>query len=473
MHVGIRDGYLAGLGVESIWAAARRVSLTRLEVAVSPELTCKNLFDGKAKPYRVDTRQNRSKLCKAMQKHGCQIVAFCAVVKLRKDKAANDRQAEYLAELAEAAADMKVPVVIVPLVFEGLSEEAYLKQATAFVKSMADIARASRVQLAIENLGPYLNKRRVLKPLMEAAPDEHVGLALDITNMYWFGYPIDKIYELAELFAPHVRYAHAKNIKYPQEARDRQRSPGWKYIKYAEPVPTGDIDFVRILKILARAGFEGDVVIEDDSLRKFDAAGQAEAIKQDVLFLREVIVEQIPASQPAQQTRKQPHVRFETNLGDFVVELYPDKAPRTCENFLCYVEERFYDETIFHRIIDTFMIQGGGFTADGQPKTAGLHDAIRNEAKDGLKNEKGTIAMARTSEPHSATSQFFINVRDNANLDAPSFDGWGYCAFGKVIEGMGVVDKIKNMPTRVNPQMGGEKSEPIDPPVIQKAYRLN
>jgi cyclophilin family peptidyl-prolyl cis-trans isomerase len=119
-----------------------------------------------------------------------------------------------------------------------------------------------------------------------------------------------------------------------------------------------------------------------------------------------------------------------------------------------------------------FMIQGGGFTSLTEQKRDGLHPAIRNEAENGLKNKRGSIAMARTGDPHSATAQFFINVVDNAPLDYPSRDGWGYCVFGKVVEGMDVVDKIKDVETRANPHNPREKSQPANPPKIAKAKRV-
>jgi peptidyl-prolyl cis-trans isomerase A (cyclophilin A) len=136
-------------------------------------------------------------------------------------------------------------------------------------------------------------------------------------------------------------------------------------------------------------------------------------------------------------------VLMKTSLGDIELELDADKAPKTVENFLRYVDEEFYNGTVFHRVINGFMIQGGGFTPDLQKKRA--HAAIVNEAKNGLKNKRGTIAMARTNDPHSATSQFFINHADNDNLDYPSFDGWGYTVFGHVSKGLETVDKIADV----------------------------
>ncbi|HBF70538.1 MAG TPA: peptidylprolyl isomerase, partial [Alteromonas australica] len=140
-------------------------------------------------------------------------------------------------------------------------------------------------------------------------------------------------------------------------------------------------------------------------------------------------------------------VTFKTNFGDITLELFEDKAPKTVENFLSYVKDGFYDNTIFHRVIEGFMIQGGGFTVDMDQKDT--KDTIENEANNGIANEKGTIAMARTNDPHSATAQFFINVNNNdfLNHTSESVNGWGYCAFGKVTEGMDVVEKIKSVKT--------------------------
>jgi cyclophilin family peptidyl-prolyl cis-trans isomerase len=140
-----------------------------------------------------------------------------------------------------------------------------------------------------------------------------------------------------------------------------------------------------------------------------------------------------------------PKVDLKTNMGDIVLELYPEKAPKTVDNFLKYVKEGHYKGTIFHRVIDGFMIQGGGY--DKQLQERPTHAPVENEGKNGLKNANYTIAMARTGDPHSATAQFFINVNDNENLDYPAPDGWGYCVFGKVIRGMDVVDKIKKLKT--------------------------
>lgn len=162
-----------------------------------------------------------------------------------------------------------------------------------------------------------------------------------------------------------------------------------------------------------------------------------------------------------------PRVKFETTLGNFTVELNPEKAPKSVANFLKYVEDKHYDGTIFHRVIPGFMAQGGGFTKDMQQKPT--RTAIENEAKNGLRNVPGSIAMARTGDPHSATSQFFINFSDNRFLNAPGQDGWGYAVFGKVVEGMDVVNKMATIPTG---SAGGMGDVPTTPIIVTSARLL-
>lgn len=144
-------------------------------------------------------------------------------------------------------------------------------------------------------------------------------------------------------------------------------------------------------------------------------------------------------------------VLLKTSMGDITLSLNREKAPKTVENFLQYVQDGFYNGTIFHRVIKDFMIQGGGFTAEMQKKET--RAPVENEAKNGLKNRKGSIAMARTSAPHSATAQFFINHKDNSFLDYPSRDGWGYAVFGEVTQGMDVVNAIAEQATGVRSGM--------------------
>jgi peptidyl-prolyl cis-trans isomerase B (cyclophilin B) len=162
-------------------------------------------------------------------------------------------------------------------------------------------------------------------------------------------------------------------------------------------------------------------------------------------------------------------VRMKTTMGEIVLETEDDKAPETAANFLTYVKEGFYDGTIFHRVIDGFMIQGGGFEENMTQKKT--HAPIKNEADNGLGNVTGTVAMARTSKPHSATAQFFINVNDNPFLDFRSAtdDGWGYCVFGRVVEGMDVVERIKKVPTT---RRAGHSDVPVDTVIIDRVETI-
>ncbi|WP_459618796.1 peptidylprolyl isomerase [Bordetella sp. 2513F-2] len=165
----------------------------------------------------------------------------------------------------------------------------------------------------------------------------------------------------------------------------------------------------------------------------------------------------------------EPRVKLQTNYGEIVITLDAEKAPKTVENFLGYVKSGFYDGTVFHRVIDGFMIQGGGFEPGMKQKPT--QAPIENEANNGLKNDKYTLAMARTSDPHSATAQFFINVADNdfLNFTAPTPNGWGYAVFGKVTGGTDTVDKIKAVKTG---NSGFHQNVPAEDVVIEKAEVL-
>lgn len=172
----------------------------------------------------------------------------------------------------------------------------------------------------------------------------------------------------------------------------------------------------------------------------------------------------------ADQAAVNPRVVVETSKGRIVIELFPQKAPATVQNFLAYVDAGFYTGTVFHRVIPNFMIQGGGLTADMQKKPT--EKPVANEADNGLKNTRGSVAMARTSEPHSATNQFFINTADNEFLNhrGKTPQGWGYAVFGRIAEGMSVVDAISGVKTGSS---GMFQDVPVEPVVIEKVQRVD
>jgi len=171
-----------------------------------------------------------------------------------------------------------------------------------------------------------------------------------------------------------------------------------------------------------------------------------------------------------EDTVDNPRILFETTMGNITIELDTENAPITSANFLAYVDDGYFVDTIFHRVIPNFMIQGGGITADMKDKPGG-HAPIKNEANNGIKNDRGTLAMARTGDPHSATSQFFVNHNDNAflNFSSESAQGWGYAVFGKVIDGMDVIDAMAKVETG---NKGGHQDVPVDIISITGVSRL-
>ena len=193
-------------------------------------------------------------------------------------------------------------------------------------------------------------------------------------------------------------------------------------------------------------------------------------MRQSLFGVLFVVNALIAASPLGAAPKGKPMVLLSTSLGDIKVELYPDKAPETVKNFLAYVDAGYYDGTVFHRVIPGFMIQGGALTADMKDKQDGKRSPIKNESSNGLKNDSGTLAMARTSAPDSATSQFFINVKNNdfLNKDAAQ-DGVGYAVFGKVVDGLDVIKKIEQVQTTTK---GMHQNVPAEAVVIKSAKRL-
>ncbi len=293
--VSICDGYLGGIGADDVWSAAKSVGLSRIEVGVDAHLACPRLFEKGAAPYRIDTPEARAALRKKLSQEGMSIGCLCMVTKLDL-RGRDDEILQRIERAAEAAPELGCRTLMLPIAVTApkgmtLTDEGFVNRCKPFVRSLDAIAAKTGVQVVLENLGPFWNRREIMEPVLRESQPDRVGMLLDTANLYWYGYPLDRIYELAKTFAPYVRYVHVKNIRYPADQRDKQRTPGWEYARYAEPIRTGDIDFARILGTLAAAGYIGDLTIEDDSLPPFDAAGKKKTIADDVAYLRDRIQE--------------------------------------------------------------------------------------------------------------------------------------------------------------------------------------
>jgi len=291
--VGIRDPYLRGFGAPDVWSAADAIGVSQIEAVVNQKMACPYLFEKNGAPYNIGTPEGRAKLKARLAERNKKICAFCAVPSFRKG--GSDQPAvEWIGKVAEAARDLGVPVIMVPVPGgNGLSDEEFIARGKRFLGALVPVAERTGVHIALENLQLYWNRLEVVLPVMRSLPSERVGLACDIVNMYWYGHPLNKIYDMAEAVAPYVRhYCHAKNERCPPDKKNVQRRPGWQYGKYATSIREGDIDFRRILNIYAKAGFRGVVTIEDDSLGHHPTPeGKKKVLIDDVKFLRSVIAE--------------------------------------------------------------------------------------------------------------------------------------------------------------------------------------
>jgi sugar phosphate isomerase/epimerase len=290
LKVGIRDGYLKSMQYKDVWTAAKAIGINRLEIEVTPELKCPNLYEADGTPHQINDSVSIDHLKNAIKKHKLSINAFTTVIPLSGEKTSEQIQ-QWVAAVARVAQQLKVPVIMMPLIARGIEDDEFITRAKKFVGPLEAVAGQTGVQLTIENLGHYLNRQEILDPILKSFETKRVGLTLDICNMYWFGHPLSKIYELAEHFAPYVRYVHIKNVKYPEDQRQSQRPEGWEYSKYAEPVKNGDLDFKKIIGFYYQAGYRGDLTLEDDSLGKFKMPELREVHQQDVQHLHQIIAE--------------------------------------------------------------------------------------------------------------------------------------------------------------------------------------
>lgn len=291
--VGIRDGYLRGIGSADIWTAADAIGVKQIEVSIGQDLSLRNVFEGSETPYSLRSAAEIEQVKDVFREKGKEICAFAAGYRIGGDRSESNA-VERLGRIAEAAQVLEVPVIMVPVPGgKGMSDAAFIEKGKSFLQQLVPIAERTGVHFGLENLQLFWNRTEVLLPVLESLPPDKVGLSHDVVNMYWYGHPLDDIYPMTRRVAPYVRqYCHAKNNDHPEDQENVLRKPpGTGYRETATSIRTGDIDFRLILDIYAEAGFQGVITIEDDSLRKHDAEGRREVLIDDVKYLREIILE--------------------------------------------------------------------------------------------------------------------------------------------------------------------------------------
>ena len=284
---------LRQLEMESTWAAAKAVGVKGIEIAVGSDLSCSRLFVGKNTPYRLDTPENAKKIRHDASEHGLEIPVLCASIRSHLSKEQSGAPA-WAKRLIELAPDVGAKVIYFPITTDNftkptIEDEIFVQRAIAMLKELVAHGEKHGVSIAIENLSVYWNRPEITRQVLNAFKPDQFNLCLDPTNLYWYGHPRTKIYEIVREFIPRTKHFHAKNVAHPPDKREVVRPPGWEYGKNSVPVAEGDLDFEEILTMLHEAGYQGCISIEDDSLGHYTKEQRVEVLRQDVQYLRGII----------------------------------------------------------------------------------------------------------------------------------------------------------------------------------------
>jgi sugar phosphate isomerase/epimerase len=282
--IACRDAHLRETGAPDSWAALKAINADGAEVFVKPDLSCEYLYAGDDKFSIADPAAVRD-LGRRFADHGLKITAFCLGSRFDQRK---DDEIIFTFKVAEAAAELKVPAVRIDIVPREIpDEQEFLRFAIDVGRRLVQGSGGTGVRFGVENHGRTTNKPEFLRQLFAGVDSPRFGLTLDTANFYWFGHPLSALYDIYAEFAHLACHTHAKNIRFPESERNKQRPIGWEYAKYCCPVNEGDIDFRRLAGILRRAGFTGDLCIENESLERFPAEKRAEILKKEILHLRQ------------------------------------------------------------------------------------------------------------------------------------------------------------------------------------------
>ncbi len=292
MEVIVCNPLLQQLGMNSTWEAAKAVGVKAMEISVkSEDLSCASFFVGQEKPYRLDTIENAKKLRKDAQANGIRIPVLCSRIQL---DAQTTTAPELSKKLIEIAPHVGAGLIYFPIVTDSytkttINDDLFVKNSIAILKDLVKHGEKYNVDITIENLSVYWNRPEVTRRVLKAFTPEQFNLCLDPTNMYWYGHPRSKIYDIVNEFIPRTKHFHAKNVAHPSDKIDAVRPVGWEYGKNSVPVADGDIDFKTIIHQLHKSGYRGFISIEDDSLGHYPKAKKVDILRQDVKYLNGII----------------------------------------------------------------------------------------------------------------------------------------------------------------------------------------
>ncbi len=282
--VACRDSHLATTGKADCWEAMKELGVDGVEVLVNIDLRCPSLFHP-SKKYRLDTPSNIEALKNDFAENRMVPSALCMSNQLEQRL---PRELEWAKQLVPAAQALGVRAIRIDVVPRRMTRDEFLPFAIKACKQLCEIAEGTDVRYGVENHGTTTNEPQFLSALFDGVGSSHLGQTLDVANFYWYGHPLDDLYQLYERFASHVVHTHCKNIRSPEDKRNAKRPIGWEYERYTCPLYEGDIDFQKLTAILRQAGYAGDLCIEDEALGKYSAAERPEILKKEVAYLRKL-----------------------------------------------------------------------------------------------------------------------------------------------------------------------------------------
>lgn len=282
--VACRDVHLPTMGQPDSWSALKELGATGVEVAVTEDLQCPSLVHPQKK-YSVATADGVRALNDDLRAHGVRLTALCMHNRLDERL---EQELACIRQLLRVAQALEVRTIRIDVVPRAIKADEFMPFAVKACRQLCELAKDTAVRFGIENHGNWTNQPSVLETLLDGVGSDRLGLTLDAMNFYWFGHPLKDLYGIVERFAARTFHTHCKNLRYPEERRNTTRPMGWEYERYAAPLDEGDIDYARVAAILARAGYRGDLCLENECLGHFPKDQQAGVLKREVALLRKL-----------------------------------------------------------------------------------------------------------------------------------------------------------------------------------------